>query len=159
MRSAYDAVLENAVPEKGSILTKISQFWFQLLQESIPDLPTHFVCPGLPENTKERLRSDLDDQVLQQLEARSMVVKKMKMLPIESIVRGYITGSAWSSYRKDGTVNGVALVPGLRESQKLERPIWTPSTKAEIGLHDENISPQEGLPTIPVTPFSPSNRA
>ena len=141
---AYDAVLQNAIPEKGSVLTQISSFWFQRLQQTLPGIKTHLISLGVPQELRSRLHSDLGDQVFAQLESRSMVVKKIRMLPIESIVRGYITGSAWSSYQKDGTVCGITLAQGLKESQKLDCPIWTPSTKAEIGQHDENISPQEG---------------
>jgi len=77
-----------------------------------------------------------------------MVVRRLKVLPIESIVRGYITGSAWSSYQKDGTVCGIELPKGLRESEKLEKPLWTPSTKAAAGEKDENISPREGTYSV-----------
>ena len=82
--------------------------------------------------------------MISQLQRRSMVVKRLKVLPIESIVRGYLTGSAWSSYQKNGTVCGVSLPTGLQESEKLPQPLWTPSTKAEPGEKDENISPAEG---------------
>lgn len=117
--SAYDVILQNGVPQKGAILTSISEFWFKYLTSQIPSLRTHYLSTSPP---------------------RSMKVKKLKILPIEAIVRGYITGSAWSSYRKDGMVNGVRLPEGLRESQKLPQPMFTPSTKAEQGMHDENIS-------------------
>ena len=141
---AFDMVLNNAVDEKGSVLTQLSAFWFRHLQDSLPDLKTHFVSVGLPDELKARLQGDVGPNFASQLEARSMVVKKLRMLPIESIVRGYITGSAWSSYKEDGTVCGISLPAGLKESQKFERPMWTPSTKAEAGDHDENINPQEG---------------
>ena len=132
--------MNNAVDEKGSILTQLSKFWFELLQQKLPDLKHHLVSLGLPQYLKDKLEPSLVDQ----LNSRSMVVKKVKVLPLESIVRGYITGSAWSSYQKEGSVCGIALPSGLKESQKLDYPLWTPSTKAELGGHDENISPEEG---------------
>lgn len=132
--------MNNAVDEKGSILTQLSKFWFELLQQKLPDLKHHLVSLGLPQYLKDKLEPSLVDQ----LNSRSMVVKKVKVLPLESIVRGYITGSAWSSYQKEGSVCGIALPSGLKESQKLDHPLWTPSTKAELGGHDENISPEEG---------------
>lgn len=85
-----------------------------------------------------------DSEHASALRNRSMQVKRFKVLPIESIVRGYITGSAWKEYKKTGTVHGLSMPKGLRESEKLEKPLWTPSTKAEIGDHDENISPEKG---------------
>ena len=133
--------MENAVNQKGAILTQLSEFWFKMLQERIPSLQTHLLHLGLPSELKQRLPHDLASQ----LERRCMVVKWLEVLPIESIVRGYITGSAWSSYQKEGTVCGIALPPGLKESERFEQPLWTPSTKAEAGGKDENISPQEGL--------------
>ncbi|KAL9104461.1 MAG: hypothetical protein Q9163_000613 [Psora crenata] len=137
--SAYDVVMENTVDQKGAILTQLSVFWFKILPSKIPELQTHFISAGLPSALKQRLPSAL----VTQLEPRSMVVKKLEVVPIESIVRGYVTGSAWSSYQKDGSVCGIPLQPGLRESQRLDQPLWTPSTKAEVGGKDENISPEE----------------
>ena len=133
--------MRNGVGQKGAILTQISEFWFKMLQSEIPTLRTHFISSGVPSNIKGCLPFDLANQ----LEYRSMVVKKLKVLPIESIVRGYITGSAWSSYQKDCMVCGIRLPPGLKESQKLEQPLWTPSTKAEVGGKDENINREEGV--------------
>lgn len=97
---------------------------------------------GVPPAVEDLLPPHLACQL--QLHQRSMVVKRVKVFPIESIVRGYITGSAWSSYQKDGTVCGIQLPIGLQESEKLQQPLWTPSTKAQIGGKDENISPAEG---------------
>ncbi|KAL9126115.1 MAG: hypothetical protein Q9217_004789 [Psora testacea] len=142
--SAYDVVMKNTVDQKGAILTQLSEFWFNILQTEIPTLQTHFISSGLPSDLKQRLPSDLAIR----LEPRSMVVKKLKVMPIESIVRGYITGSAWSSYRRDGTVCGLALPPGLKESQKLDQAIWTPSTKAGVGSKDENITPEEAVKVV-----------
>ena len=128
------------IDQKGAILTQLSEFWFNLLQSRIPGLRTHFISLGIPPTLQERLPPDL----AKELRWRSMVVKRLKVFPIESIVRGYITGSAWNSYQTDGTVCGINLPAGLKESEKLERPLWTPSTKADLGSKDENISPEEG---------------
>lgn len=110
----------------------------------IPDLQTHYISMGLPPILQQRLPPSM----VSQLQQRSMVVKRLKVFPIESIVRGYITGSAWSSYSKDGTVCGIKLDSGLEESEKLPEPLWTPSTKAELGGKDENISPAKGAHRI-----------
>lgn len=131
-----------AIDEKGAILTQLSEFWFQFLQSEIPSLRTHYVSTGLPPTIEERLPPHVATEL--QLQKRSMVVKRLKVFPIESIVRGYITGSAWTSYQNDGTVCGIQLPTGLEESQQLQRPLWTPSTKADLGSKDENISPSEG---------------
>ena len=128
------------IDQKGAILTQLSEFWFILLQSRIPGLQTHYVSTGLPLALQQRLPPALTSQ----LQRRSMVVKRLRMFPIESIVRGYITGSAWNSYQKDGTVCGIKLGANLRESEKLPEPLWTPSTKAELGDKDENISPTQG---------------
>ena len=144
VNSAYDVILKNGIDQKGAILTRLSKFWFDLLtsndQYSIPNLKTHFVSLDLPSDLQQSLPPDL----VSQLHGRCMVVRRLKVLPIESIVRGYITGSAWSSYQKSGTVCDIRMPTGLQESQRLERPLWTPSTKAEIGAADENISPERG---------------
>lgn len=110
----------------------MSIYWFNYLPTKVPGLQTHFISNDLPAAI-----SDLTD-----LKDRSMQVRRMRILPIESIVRGYITGSGWSEYKKSGTVNGIALPAGLVEGQKLPQPLWTPSTKAELGGKDENISPE-----------------
>ena len=136
--------MRNGIDHKGSILTSLSEFWFDLLTSNerygIQSLRTHFVSGELP----SKLQSLLPASLLSQLVGRSMVVHRLKVLPIESIVRGYITGSAWASYKVDGTVCGIQMPLNLQESQKLLRPLWTPSTKAELGGVDENISPAKG---------------
>ncbi|KAL2057888.1 hypothetical protein ABVK25_001505 [Lepraria finkii] len=142
--SAYDVVMKNAIDQKGAILTQLSEFWFNLLQSKIPELRTHYVSLGLPPMLQERLPPNL----VEWLRLRSMVVKRLKVFPIESIVRGYITGSAWISYQKDGTVCSIPLPSGLQESQVLPKPLWTPSTKAELGNKDENISPEEAAKIV-----------
>ena len=138
--SAYDVVLATDIPFKGAILTQLSRFWFDFLKTKLPNVKTHFISPGLPKNLVGDVRADV---------RRSMVVRKLEMLPLESICRGYISGSAWASYSRDGTVNGIPLPAGLRESDKLLEVLWTPSTKAsEPGEHDENISPARAAEVV-----------
>ena len=126
--SAFDVILPNEVPDKGKILNMISEFWFDYTKDIIKN---HVISTKVSDFPVE-CQND-------QYENRSMLVKKLKMVPIECIVRGYITGSGWKSYKENGTVCGIKLPEGLQESQKLEEPIFTPSTKAAEG-HDENIS-------------------
>ncbi|MBR4455697.1 MAG: phosphoribosylaminoimidazolesuccinocarboxamide synthase [Solobacterium sp.] len=127
--SAFDVILNNEITDKGRILTGMSRFWFDLTENI---LPNHMISTD-PEEMPEFFRTDW-------FRGRSMKCRKLKMLPIECIVRGYITGSGWASYQKDGTVCGIRLPEGLRECEKLPEPLYTPSTKAELGDHDENIS-------------------
>lgn len=142
--SAYDVIMENGIPGKGALLTAMSKYWFQYLQSQIPGLQTHFVSDTLPSALESSLPSDL----VESLRARSMQVRRLEVLPIESIVRGYITGSGWAEYKKSQTVNGIPMPAGLIEGQKLEKPLWTPSTKAEVGGKDENISPAKAAEII-----------
>ena len=114
--------------------------WFRILQEQIPDLKTHFISLDLPTSVPGHIRA--------QLKGRSMRVRRLQVFPLEAIVRGYITGSAWSSYKKTGEVNGKKLPEGLQESQELPEPIYTPSTKAELGQHDENISTEQAAAVV-----------
>ncbi|EKM50083.1 uncharacterized protein PHACADRAFT_130652 [Phanerochaete carnosa HHB-10118-sp] len=137
--SAYDVILQNGVPDKGKILTKISLFWFDKLKHVVS---THFVTANIDEMPGEV------QQYKDQLDGRSMLVRKAKVIPLEAIVRGYLTGSGWSEYKKSGTVHGIPLPAGLVESQKLPQPLFTPSTKAEQGVHDENISPEQAAALI-----------
>ncbi|KAH3898765.1 probable Phosphoribosylaminoimidazole-succinocarboxamide synthase [Saccharomycodes ludwigii] len=135
--SAYDVIMKNAIPDKGSILTKISEFWFDFLPirnhlVQIPEGKTIFSY--LPEKLGQEAKYK------NQLEGRSLLVRKFKLIPLEVIVRGYITGSAWKEYCATQTVHGVLQPKGLKESQQFPHPIFTPSTKAELGDHDENIS-------------------
>ncbi len=130
--SAFDVILDEPIPEKGKILTAMSNFWFKkfghLMPNHMTDIdPTTVVAP------EER------DQV----EGRAIVVKKFKPLPIEAIVRGYLIGTGWKDYQKTGAVCGINLPAGLNEAQKLPETIFTPSTKADVGAHDENISYEE----------------
>ena len=127
--SAFDVILKNRVTGKGRVLTQMSKFWFEYTKDVIPN---HMIsCDGA--DMPEQFRSA-------EYEGRSMLCRKLNMLPIECIVRGYITGSGWAGYTKNGTVCGITLPQGLRECDRLPEPIYTPSTKAEIGDHDENIS-------------------
>ncbi|KAF1947283.1 phosphoribosylaminoimidazole-succinocarboxamide synthase [Clathrospora elynae] len=136
--SAYDVIMSNGIPGKGALLTLMSIYWFTYLPTKVPGLKTHYITNDLP--------SSLQDQT--SLKDRSMQVRRLRILPIESIVRGYITGSGWSEYVKSGTVNGIKLPKGLVEGQKLAQPLWTPSTKAEMGGKDENVSPEKARELI-----------
>lgn len=129
--SAFDVILPANVKDKGKVLNQISEFWFDYVKDIIPN---HIITTKLEEFPEEFQTEEF--------EGRSMLVKKLKMLPIECIVRGYITGSGWKSYKENGTVCGIKLPDGLQESEKLPEPIFTPSTKAEEG-HDINISFEE----------------
>jgi len=130
--SAYDVILNNGIPQKGKILTQLSKFWFHILHEICPN---HFITDDIPSMPLEVHPSSAI------LQDRSMLVKKCSVIPVEAIVRGYITGSGWKEYKTHGTVHGMAMPVGLQESAKLAKPIFTPSTKAEQGEHDENIHP------------------
>ncbi|KAF9993492.1 Bifunctional purine biosynthetic protein ade1, partial [Modicella reniformis] len=132
--SAFDVIMENGVHNKGKLLTEISKFWFSYLKDVVPN---HLITGNFEE------MPDKVKQYRDQLEGRSMLVKRLRVLPVESIVRGYITGSAWSEYKKKGTVCDIPLPVGMQESQAFAEPLWTPSTKAEIGDHDENIHPSK----------------
>jgi phosphoribosylaminoimidazole-succinocarboxamide synthase len=129
--SAYDVVMGDPIIEKGKVLTQISLFWFDLLADIVPN---HLISSEVDQYP------EVCHQYRDQLEGRSMLVRRTKVMPIECIVRGYISGSFWSAYQKDTTVCGFALPEGMQESDKFSQPLFTPSTKAEQGLHDENIS-------------------
>lgn len=118
----------------------MTAFWFEYLQKEIPGLKTHFISLEVPASVPEAAKDQLRD--------RSMIVRRLKIFPLEAIVRGYITGSAWSSYRKTGEVNGKKIPEGLQESQEFPEPIYTPSTKAELGQHDENISTEQAAEIV-----------
>lgn len=129
--SAYDVVMPNPVPDKGKVLTKMSRFWFSLTKDIVPN---HLISTDLKDFPAECA------PYRNVLEGRSMLVTKTEVIPIECVVRGYLSGSAWEEYQATGTVCGVRLKEGLEESCKLNAPIFTPATKAEIGQHDENIT-------------------
>jgi phosphoribosylaminoimidazole-succinocarboxamide synthase len=135
--SAFDHILKNKVTDKGAILTQMSKFWFNLTEDVIAN---HMITTDVKEMPEQFQNEDYV--------GRTMKVKKLTMLPVECIVRGYITGSGWASYKENGTVCGIKLPEGLKESEKLPEPIYTPSTKAEIGDHDENISFEKSIEVI-----------
>ena len=135
--SAFDHILRNQVEDKGKVLTQMSKFWFDFTKDIVPnhmisvdaaDMPEFFGQPGFNGN--------------------SMLCRKLHMIPVECIVRGYITGSGWASYQETGLVCGIRLPEGLAESEKLPEPVYTPSTKAEIGDHDENVSFEKTIEVI-----------
>ena len=132
--SCFDVILKNIVSKKGTVLTQMSKFWFDLTKDI---LPNHMISTDVKDMPEFFQRPEYD--------GNSMMCKKLEMLPIECIVRGYITGSGWKSYQENGTVCGIKLPEGLKESDKLPEPIYTPSTKAEIGDHDENISYEQSI--------------
>ncbi|MFC2661834.1 MAG: phosphoribosylaminoimidazolesuccinocarboxamide synthase [Eubacterium sp.] len=127
--SAFDHILKNKIVGKGKILTQMSKFWFDFTKDIVPNDMISIDVKDMPEFFQT-----------EEFEGRSTMCKKLEMLPIECIVRGYITGSGWASYQKTGKVCGIQLPEGLQESQQLPEPLFTPSTKAELGDHDENIS-------------------
>ena len=135
--SAFDVILKNKVTKKGTVLTQMSKFWFDYTKDIVPNHMISVDNKDMPEFFQQ-----------EQFIGNSMLVKKLEMLPIECIVRGYITGSGWASYQKDGTVCGIQLPQGLQECDKLPEPIYTPSTKAEIGDHDENISFEKSIDVL-----------
>jgi phosphoribosylaminoimidazole-succinocarboxamide synthase len=129
--SAFDVILPNGIPFKGKVLTKLTDFWFS----HITDITPHHLISTNVEDFPSECKKYADI-----LAGRSMLVKKAKPLPVECIVRGYISGSGWKDYQQTEAISGVSLPSGLTESSPLEEPIFTPSTKAEVGIHDENIS-------------------
>jgi phosphoribosylaminoimidazole-succinocarboxamide synthase len=132
--SAFDVIMKTGIPYKGQVLTQISKFWFEFLTGTVEN---HLIADDPKRYPKPFC--DYSDQLV----GRSMLVKKTRVLPVECIVRGYITGSGWKEYQKQGTVCGIKLPVGLKQCDKLPEPIFTPSTKAEQGQHDENISFEE----------------
>jgi phosphoribosylaminoimidazole-succinocarboxamide synthase len=129
--SAFDVVMPNPIPDKGKILTQLSKFWFNLTKEIVHNHIISTEVRDFPESCRPYEET---------LKDRSMLVVKTDVLPVECVVRGYLSGSGWEEYKKTGEVCGIPLRKGLLESSKLEEPIFTPATKAEMGLHDENIS-------------------
>jgi phosphoribosylaminoimidazole-succinocarboxamide synthase len=129
--SAFDVIMPDPIPGKGRVLTRVSNFWFEKMKGVIPnhlsdDLTLENVIP--------------DAGLRQQVEGRAIIVKRLKPLPVEAIVRGYLIGSGWKDYQKSGAVCGIELPAGLQQAQQLPQPIYTPSSKAEVGVHDENIT-------------------
>ena len=143
--SAFDVIMNQGIPYKGTVLTKISEFWFNFTKDIIPN---HFITSDVnkyPVECKEY--SDA-------LKNRSMLIKKAEVVPIECIVRGYITGSGWKDYKRTGKISGIKLSEGLQESEKFPEPLFTPSTKAEIGKHDENISAEQAMQIVEKITFN-----
>ena len=132
--SCFDVILNNQVNKKGKVLTQMSRFWFDYTNDIIPNHMISTDVNDMPEFFRQP-----------RFDGSSMLCRKLKMLPVECIVRGYITGSGWASYQRTGQVCGITLPQGLKESDKLPEPIYTPSTKAEIGDHDENISFEQSI--------------
>lgn len=135
--SAFDHILKNKITDKGAILTQMSKFWFEFTQDIVPNHMISVDGNDMPEFFRQ-----------EGYKGNSMMCRKLTMLPIECIVRGYITGSGWASYQKNGTVCGITLPEGLVESDKLPEPIYTPSTKADLGDHDENISFEQSVDVL-----------
>jgi len=136
--SAFDVILPDPIPGKGRVLTSVSNFWFEKMQDIIPN---HLAGLSLKEVVP-------DDQEREQIEGRSIIVKKLNPLPVEAIVRGYLIGSGWKDYQKTGGVCGIQLAESLQLAGQLPEPIYTPSTKAAVGDHDENISFAETIPLL-----------
>ena len=134
--SAFDVIMKQGIPYKGIVLNKISEFWFNLTKDVVPN---HLITTNVDE-FPDKCKEYADD-----LKGRSMLVKKARVVPIECIVRGYISGSGWNDYKRSGEISGIKLPEGFKESEKFPEPIFTPSTKAEIGEHDENISADQAM--------------
>ncbi len=135
--SAFDHILKNKITHKGAVLTQMSKFWFDFTKDIVPN---HLITTDnneMPEFFRQP-----------QFIGNSMKVKKLNMIAMECMVRGYITGSGWASYQENGTICGIKLPAGLQESEKLPEPIFTPSTKAELGDHDENVSVEQGAVVV-----------
>jgi phosphoribosylaminoimidazole-succinocarboxamide synthase len=137
--SAFDVILPNPIPDKGKVLNSISLFWFDFFKDLVPN---HLITSNVDEYPEEC------KEYREQLEGRSMLVKKVETFPVECVVRGYISGSGWKSYKQSGDVCGIKLPENLKESDKLEEPLYTPSTKEEVGEHDINISFEETIDII-----------
>jgi len=128
--SAFDVILPDPIPDKGRVLTQISNFWFERTVHIVPNHLTGRALAELPLPTAER----------EALAGRAVIVKRLKPLPLEAVVRGYLIGSGWKDYQRTGSICGIELPPGLRQAERLPSPIFTPASKAEPGAHDENIS-------------------
>jgi len=136
--SAFDVILPTAIPGKGAVLTTVSLFWFERMRDLIPN---HLATLSLSDVLSNREERD-------QVHGRAMIVRRLRPLPIEAVVRGYLVGSGWKDYQRDGSVCGIPLPTGLQLAEKLPTPLYTPSTKAEVGDHDENIDYQKTVELI-----------
>jgi phosphoribosylaminoimidazole-succinocarboxamide synthase len=141
--SAYDCILKTGIASKGAVLTLLSAYWFAELSNRVPGLKHHFLHLGPPPGLDAVTQAQAS-----LLLGRCMTVKRLKVFAIEVIVRGYITGSAWAEYEKSQTIHGISAPAGLQRCQRLPEPMYTPSTKADIGEHDLNISPEEAARTV-----------
>ncbi len=137
--SAFDVIMNQGIPDKGKILTSISNFWFDQVHDIVEN---HLISTKIQEYPK------VCEPYSPLVAGRSMLVKKAELIPIECIVRGYISGTGWNDYLKSGSICGIKLPQGLVESEKLPEPIFTPSTKAEVGVHDENINETQAIDII-----------
>ena len=135
--SCFDVILNNIVTKKGTVLTQMSKFWFDFTKDILPNHMLSVDNADMPEFFQQ-----------EEFKGNTMLCKKLHMIPMECIVRGYITGSGWESYKENGTICGIKLPEGLQESEKLPEPIFTPSTKAELGDHDENVSLEQGAKVL-----------
>jgi phosphoribosylaminoimidazole-succinocarboxamide synthase len=135
--SAFDHILKNKITDKGAVLTQMSKFWFDFTKDILPNHMLSVDNADMPEFFQQ-----------EEFKGNTMLCKKLHMIPMECIVRGYITGSGWESYKENGTICGIKLPEGLQESEKLPEPIFTPSTKAELGDHDENVSLEQGAKVL-----------
>ena len=135
--SAFDHILKNKITDKGAVLTQMSKFWFDFTKDILPNHMLSVDNADMPEFFQQ-----------EEFKGNTMLCKKLHMTPMECIVRGYITGSGWESYKENGTICGIKLPEGLQESEKLPEPIFTPSTKAELGDHDENVSLEQGAKVL-----------
>jgi phosphoribosylaminoimidazole-succinocarboxamide synthase len=131
--SVYDVILPSAIPRKGEVLNRLSRFWFD---RSASVVPNHLSSSRLADYLEEK-------ELVALLEPRSMIVHKTEPLPFEDVIRGYLSGSAWEEYRKSSNIGGISYAQGLKESQALEEPLFTPTTKGEVGEHDESMSIEE----------------
>ena len=137
--SAFDVVMPNPIPDKGRVLNQISRFWFETMADIVPH---HMISTDVDDFPK------VCHPYREILEGRSMLVKRAEPLPIECVVRGYLSGSGWKEYKQTGEICGIALSRGLVESSRIEEPIFTPATKAEIGAHDENITFEDAVSRV-----------
>ena len=140
--SAFDVVMANAIPDKGRVLTQLSAFWFEIIDQALGDRLEHHLL-----STDPAAVAGLSEAERRMLAGRVMVGRRTRVVPIECVVRGYLAGSGWAEYRDAGRVGGIALPPGLRQCEKLDEPIFTPATKAETG-HDENITFDEACARV-----------
>jgi phosphoribosylaminoimidazole-succinocarboxamide synthase len=135
--SAFDVVMNEPIADKGRVLTAMTAYWIEQVGDIVP---SHLISTIPPDEAIAQMGRDLDGRV--------MLVRRADMLPIECIVRGYVAGSAWKEYKQAGTVHGIAVPSGIQEAGKLPEPLFTPSTKAAIGEHDENLSPDEAAKLV-----------